>query len=240
MEIYINNKFKNFTRTLSGQILEYKTATPPPSDTSINKDLSNSEFINALSFSINKNTKHTIFDLSTSFTDSSYATNFKHYEIDFTTNYSEPYSLATILGFDFTKNPDTSNNISNKTKNYKIISPRTYCTLSNPIFFCFKENISTIIETHHLFLKNNISSDKILAKINTHKGNALNNYYIHEILDNIDNKNNIRKYNGPIHLSDFNVKIIDHFGNLVESIEEEFTFELEVIIQEMKFQQTIV
>jgi len=235
MEIYINNKFKNFTRTLSGQILEYKTAA-----TLTNKDLSNSEFINALSFSINENTKHTIFDLSTSFTDSSYATNFKHYEIDFRTDYIEPYSLATILGFDFVKNPDTSNNISNKTKNYKITSPTTYCTLSNPIFFCFKENISTIIETHHLFLKNNISSDKILAKINTHKGNALNNYYIHEILDNIDNKNNIRKYNGPIHLSDFNVKIIDHFGNLVESIEEEFTFELEVIIQEMKFQQTLV
>ena len=79
-----------------------------------------------------------------------------------------------------------------------------------------------------------------MAKINTHKGNALNNYYIYEILDNIDNKNNIRKYNGPIHLSDFNIKIIDHFGNLVESIDEEFTFELEVIIQEMKFQQTIV
>ena len=63
---------------------------------------------------------------------------------------------------------------------------------------------------------------------------------IYEILDNIDNKNNIRKYNGPIHLSDFNIKIIDHFGNLVQSIEEEFTFELEVIIQEMKFQQSIV
>ena len=240
MEIYINNKFTNFTRTLSGQILEYKTTTPPPSNTNYNKDISNSEFINALSFSINKNTKHTIFDLSTSYTDSSYATNFKHYEIDFTTNYSEPYSLATILGFDFIKNPDTSNNIINNLPKNRITSPRTYCTLSNPIFFCFKENISTIIETHHLFLKNNISSDKILAKINTHKGNALNNYYIHEILDNIDNKNNIRKYNGPIHLSDFNIKIIDHFGNLVESIEEEFTFELEVIIQEMKFQQTIV
>ena len=87
---------------------------------------------------------------------------------------------------------------------------------------------------------NNLKSDKILAKINTHKGTTLNNYYIYEILDNIDNKNNIRKYNGPIHLSDFNIKIIDHFGNLVQSIDEEFTFELEVIIQETKFQQTLV
>ena len=231
MENFLNNKFKNFTYTLSGQIIDYKTTTLP------NIDISNSEFINALSFSINKNTKQSSFDLSSIYTSSGYATKFKHYEIDFTTNYIEPYSLATILGFDFTKNYDTSNNTSN---NYKITSPKTYCLLNNPIFFCFRENISTIIETHQLFLKNNISSDKILAKINTHKGNALNNYYIYEILDNIDNKNNIRKYNGPIHLSDFNIKIIDHFGNLVESIDEEFTFELEVIIQEMKFQQTIV
>ena len=231
MENFLNNKFKNFTYTLSGQILDYKTTTLP------NIDISNSEFINALSFSINKNTKQSSFDVSSIYTDSVYATKFKHYEIDFTTNYNEPYSLATILGFDFAKNYDTSNNKSN---NFKITSPKSYCLLNNPIFFCFRENISTIIETHQLFLKNNISSDKILAKINTHKGNALNNYYIYEILDNIDNKNNIRKYNGPIHLSDFNIKIIDHFGNLVESIDEEFTFELEVIIQEMKFQQTIV
>jgi hypothetical protein len=233
MENYINNKFKNFTYTLSGNILNYKTTNADIS----NIDIVNSEFINALSFTINKNTKQTMFDLSKSFIDSSYSINFKHYEIDFKTNYATPYSLATILGFDFDKNPDTSFNLNN---NYQILSPKTYCLLNNPIFFCFRENISTIIETHQLFLKNNISSDKILAKINTHKGTTLNNYYIYEILDNIDNKNNIRKYNGPIHLSDFNIKIIDHFGNLVQSIDEEFTFELEVIIQETKFQQTIV
>jgi len=232
METFINNKFKNFTYTLSGNILNYKTT-----NTDIgNKDIINSQFVNALSFSINKNTKQTMFDLSTSYIDIDISGSFNHYEIDFKTNYITPYSLATILGFDFAKNPDTSNNLSN---NYQIISPKTYCLLNNPIFFCFRENISTGIETHQLFLKNNISSDKILAKINTHKGTALNNYYIYEILDNIDNKNNIRKYNGPIHLSDFNIKIIDHFGNLVQSIDEEFTFELEVIIQETKFQQTM-
>jgi len=233
METFINNKFQNFTYTLSGNILNYKTTNRDIS----NRDMSNSDFINALSFTINNNTKQTMFDLSTSFIDGSYASNFKHYEIDFKTNYSTPYSLATILGFDFETNPDTSFNLN---KDYQIISPKTYCLLNNPIFFCFRENISTVIETHQLFLKNNISSDKILAKINTHKGTMLNNYYIYEILDNIDNKNNIRKYNGPIHLSDFNIKIIDHFGNLVQSIDEEFTFELEVIIQETKFQQTIV
>lgn len=235
METFVNNKFKNFTYSLSGEIIDKFTSEGYISPKGVGKDISNSYFINSLIFSINKNTKHSIFDLSTGYIANDYK--FKHYEIDFISNYVEPYSLATVLGFDFAINPDTSYNITN---DYKIISPKTYCTLSNPIFFCFRENISTIIETHHLFLKNNISSDKILAKINTHKGSAINNYYIYEILDNIDNKNNIRKYNGPIHLSDFNIKIIDHFGNLVQSIDEEFTFELEVIIQEMKFQQTIV
>ena len=232
MENFLNTKFKNLTITSSGEILDTFTQDDDP-----NKNLDASKFINALTFSINKNSKKSMFDLSSSYTSSPYANDFKHYEIDFTTNYVEPYSLANILGFDSGTNYDTSNNIIN---DYKLISPKTYCTLNNPIFFCFKENISTIIETHHLFLKNNISSDKILAKINTYKGNVLNNYYIYEVLDNIDNKNNIRKYNGPIHLSDFSIKIIDHFGNLVESIDEEFTFELEVIIQEMKFQQTLV
>jgi hypothetical protein len=231
METFLNNKFKNLTITLSGEILDFTQ------DDYEGKNLDASKFINALTFSINKNTKHCMFDLSSSYTSSDYINNFKHYEIDFTTNYVQPYSLANILGFESGTNYSTTNNIIN---NYKIISPKTYCTLNNPIFFCFKENISTIIETHHLFLKNNISSDKILAKINTYKGNVLNNYYIYEVLDNIDNKNNIRKYNGPIHLSDFNIKIIDHFGNLVQSITEEFTFELEVIIQEMKLQQASV
>jgi len=232
MESFLNNKFKNLTVTSTGEILDIFTQ-----DDYEDKNIADSTFINALTFSINKNTKQCMFDLSSSYTSSDYINNFKHYEIDFTTNYVQPYSLATILGFDTNYNPDTS---GNPNTNYKLISPKTYCALNNPIFFCFKENISTIIETHQLFLKNNISSDKILAKINTYKGNVINNYYIYEVLDNIDNKNNIRKYNGPILLSDFNIKIIDHFGNLVQSITEEFTFELEVIIQEMKLQQSTV
>jgi len=236
LENFLNNKFKNFIYTLNGEILDNRTINYKTIDET-NIDISSSSFINALTFYIDKNTNRSIFDLSSSFIRSSVGSNFKYYDIDFITNYVSPYSLATILGFDMNYNPDTS---GNPNTNYKIISPKTYNTLNNPIFFCFKENISSIIETHHLFLQNNISSDKILAKINTHKGSAVNNYYIYEILDNIDNKNNIRKYNGPIQLSDFNIKIIDHLGNLVQSIDQEFTFELEVIIQEKKFEQIIV
>ena len=70
-----------------------------------------------------------------------------------------------------------------------------------------------------------------MAKINTHKGTSLTNYYIYEILDNIDNKNNIRQYSGPINMSSFSIKIIDNYGLIVQSIQEEFTFDLEIVIQ---------
>ena len=213
MENFLNNKFANSNIYISGNII----------------DLSNTTFVKGINFSINKNSKKCTFDLSlsdTSFTILENA-NFLYYEIDFITNYITPYSLATILGFNNTKYNTSDNSI----KNYKILSPKTYNTLSSPIYFCFNENQNAIIETHQLFLNNNQSSDKILAKINTYKGAKKRDYYIYEILDNIDNKNNVRQYSGPINLSDFTIKIIDNYGLLVQSIQEEFTFDLELVIQ---------
>ena len=214
MEDFLNNKFKSsksYIYNASGNIY----------------DFSNTEFINAINFSINKNTKISTFDLSNIYTISGSYYNFKHYEIDFKSNYTPPYSLATILGFD---------NINYKTANgsYKIIAPKTYSSLSSPIYFCFDENQNAIVETHQLFLNNNLSSDKIMAKINTYKGGKKTNYYIYETLDNIDNKNNVRQYSGPINLSNFNIKIIDNYGLVIQSIQEEFTFDLEIIIQATK------
>ena len=218
MENFLNNKFKNFNITISGNVIDNSiTISEDPIDNS------NTNFIKALTFSINKNTKICTFDLSNSYNNSK----FKHYAIDFLTNYVPPYSLANILGFNNIAY-DTSNNTNGS---QKIIGPKTYNTLSSPIFFCFDENQSAIIETHQLFLNNNLSSDKILAKINTHKGTSLTNYYIYEILDNIDNKNNIRQYSGPINMSSFSIKIIDNYGLIVQSIQEEFTFDLEIVIQ---------
>ena len=215
MEDFLNNKFKNISITISGNTI----------------DNSNTKFINALTFSINKNTKICTFDLSKNYiNDNSLNSKFKHYAIDFLTNYVPPYSLANILGFNNIAY-DTSNNTNGS---QKIIGPKTYNTLSSPLFFCFDENQSAIIETHQLFLNNNLSSDKILAKINTHKGTSITNYYIYEILDNIDNKNNIRQYSGPINMSSFSIKIIDNYGLIVQSIQEEFTFDLEIVIQATK------
>ena len=214
MEDFLNNKFATSTVYSSENV----------------KDTSNTTFVNAINFSINKNSKKCTFDLSGISLAILENSNFKYYEIDFITNYISPYSLATILGFNNTKY-NTSNNSIN---NYKIVSPKTYNTLSNPIYFCFSENQNAILETHQLFLNNNQSSDKILAKINTYKGAKKRDYYIYEILDNNDNKNNVRQYSGPINLSDFSIKIIDNYGLLVQSIQEEFTFDLELVIQATK------
>ena len=197
---------------------------------------SNDNFMRAITFSINNNTKKSKFDLSNSyFIDNS--NSFNYYEIDFKTNYTFPYSLATILGFDYNTNSFSNIPTEISSNHLQINSPKTYCTLNNPIYFCFNDYQNTTIETHQLFLNKNVSSDKILAKINTHKANIYSNYYIYEILDNIDNKNNVRQYSGNVNLSDFNIKIIDSYGNLVESIDEDFTFELEVIIHERKIKQ---
>ena len=226
MENFINNKFKNTSVTISGEIV-YTSVTISGELL----DTSNTKFINALNFSINKNTKISTFDLSKTYINEVSLNNiFTYYEIDFLTNYIPPYSLANILGF----NNTTYNSINNIYGIHNIIGPKTYNTLSSPIYFCFDENQSAIVETHQLFLNNNLSSDKILAKINTYKGTSLTNYYIYEILDNNDNKNNVRQYSGPINLSSFAIKIIDNYGLLVQSIQEEFTFDLELVIQATK------
>jgi hypothetical protein len=229
MEDIINNKFKNTIITISGELLEYtyNGITIPDNI----KDNSDTSFINALTFSINKNTKICSFDLSKNYINDNSRNNiFKHYEIDFLSNYIPPYSLATILGFNNTTY-DTSNNTNGV---HKIIGPKTYNTLSSPIYFCFDENQSAIVETHQLLLNNNLSTDKILAKINTYKKTIETNNYIYETLENNDNKNNVRKYSGPINMSSFTIKIIDNYGLLVQSIQEEFTFDLELVIQATK------
>ena len=230
MEDFLNQKFKNTIVTISGEKVDLLTTSYTSATIDQIKDISKTAFVNALHFSINKNSKISTFDLSRSYTDNSFNYNFKYYQIDFLSNYIPPYSLATILGF----NNSTYNNNNNSNNNYKITSPKTYNSISSPIYFCFDENQNAILETHQLFLNNNLSSDKILAKINTYKGTKLTNYYIYETLDNNDNKNNVRQYSGPTNLSSFAIKIIDNYGLLVQSIQEEFTFDLEIIIQASK------
>ena len=105
---------------------------------------SNDNFMRAITFSINNNTKKSKFDLSNSyFIDNS--NSFNYYEIDFKTNYTFPYSLATILGFDYNTNSFSNIPTEISSNHLQINSPKTYCTLNNPIYFCFNDYQNTTI-----------------------------------------------------------------------------------------------
>lgn len=206
--------------------------------THINEKLQKSEnnFIKALNFSIDNNSKKIKFDLS--YNDISHIiTDFSFYNIDFASHYVPYYSLATIMGFVYNK-PSTyytsiNKNSNSPENNTTLISPFSFCNIGNrELFFCFDEYQSNIIETHKLFLNNNMSTFKILGKINVANASSKSNYYVNEqFTSNNSRTDTIRKYNGVINLLNFNIKIIDYYGNIVNTdINEDFTFTLEARI----------
>lgn len=204
--------------------------------THINEKLQKSEnnFIKALNFSIDNNSKKIKFDLSYNNISN---TDFKYYNIDFASHYVPYYSLATIMGFVYNKSSTYYNSISdicnNPQYNTIITSPFSFCNIGNrELFFCFDEYQSNIIETHKLFLNNNMSTFKILGKINVANASSKSNYYVNEqFTSNNSRTDTIRKYNGLINLLNFNIKIIDYYGNIVNTdINEDFTFTLEARI----------
>jgi len=192
-----------------------------------------SSFLKNIHFSIDKNTGKSKFDYSYNEID----TSFSYFEIDFKSHYSSYYSLANILGFDYYKLSNFYNSINdicdNPINNTTLISPYSFNNKGNSeIFLCFDEYQSNIIETHKLFLNNNMSTNKILAKINTSLAKEDNNFYINETFSKSKNRYDIiRKYDGVINLLNFNIKIIDYYGNIINSnSNEDFTFTLEVKI----------
>ena len=197
-------------------------------------NISGEYFIKALNFSIDNNSKKIKFELS--YNDIS-NTDFKYYNIDFASHYVPYYSLATIMGFVYNKSSTYYNSISdicnNPQYNTIITSPFSFCNIGNrELFFCFDEYQSNIIETHKLFLNNNMSTFKILGKINVANASSKSNYYVNEqFTSNNSRTDTIRKYNGLINLLNFNIKIIDYYGNIVNTdINEDFTFTLEARI----------
>ncbi len=188
-------------------------------------------FLEYIIFSININSKKIKFDLSFNYSNEE---EFSYFQLDFNTNYTPYYSLANILGFDNYVN--TSNSYKFKSiggTNKTILSPFTYSNKGNSeLFFCFDEYQSNIVETHKLFLNNNMSTKQILAKIDTSSANKENNYYINITYSTDNNRNdNIRKYDGLINLLNFNIKIIDYYGNIINTnINENFTFTFEAKI----------
>ena len=206
--------------------------------THINETLQSSSeiFIKAINFSIDSNSKKIKFTLN--YNDiSNTNTNFNYFNIDFASHYVPYYSLATILGFVYNKPSNYYNSISdicnNPQNNTTLISPFSFCNIGNrELFFCFDEYQSNIIETHKLFLNNNMSTFKILGKINVANASSKSNYYVNEqFTSNNSRTDTIRKYNGLINLLNFNIKIVDYYGNIVNTdINEDFTFTLEARI----------
>ena len=187
-----------------------------------------SGFLKNLTFSIDKNSNKICFDLSSSYNGADYS----YFSLDFKTNYIPNYSLATILGFKYNKNSNYYKSTDNK-----IISPYNYSNKgTTELFFCFDEYQSNIIETHKLFFESNMSTQKILAKINCTKANINTNYYVSEIYSNTETRNDhSRFYDGLINLLNFKIKIIDNYGNiLINNINEDFTFTLEVKIDNVR------
>lgn len=196
-------------------------------------DLSGQNFMKSITFSINKNSKKIRFDLSSSYLQQD--SDFNYFAIDFRSNYIPYYSLATIMGFDYEQSDNSINSIavdSNSPEdNLKCESPYEFDNIDYPLFFSFEDQQTLTIETQKLFLNNNVSSEKILAKINSSLADSGNNFYINEIFENTDRKNNVRLYSNPVNISNFNIKIIDIFNNVVESINQDFVFELEFKIK---------
>ena len=156
----------------------------------------------------------------------------EYFEINFKKFYIEYYSLAYIMGFDKNINKFSSkNNIINS--NYRV-----NLNNNNELFFCLDEFQSNIIETHKLFYKNNMSTNKVLAKIDTTTAKLSSSNYISDLLED-EFTDNIRKYSGPINLNNFNIKIIDYFGNIINSnMQDDITFTLEIQINRNKLIET--
>ena len=195
---------------------------------------SDNDFMKNIHFSINENSKKISFELSKNYIDNPSTTDasFTYFSIDFKTNYAKYYSLASILGFEYNKNSKYYTSI-NDTCNNKINSVYNFSNKGDTeLFFCLDEYQSNILESHKLFLNNNMSTQKILAKINCSLGTEKTNYNINEIYTITDTRyDNTREYNGLINLLNFNIKIIDYYGNIVNTnINEDFTFTLEIKI----------
>ena len=204
--------------------------------TSLSDYLNNNYFYNSktiniymknIKFEINKNnnkSKFSIIDNSD--------TEIEYFEINFKKFYIEYYSLAYIMGFDKNINKFSSkNNIINS--NYVV-----NLNNNNELFFCLDEFQSNIIETHKLFYKNNMSTNKVLAKIDTTSAKLSSSNYISDLLED-EFTDNIRKYSGPINLNNFNIKIIDYFGNIINSnMQDDITFTLEIKINRNKLIET--
>lgn len=190
------------------------------------QDVSGSEFLKDLTFSFNYLNK-SVFELSYNHT--SY--DISYYAIDFTSTANSYYALSNILGF-------TSANIINSiiinsdtTGPITLTSPKPYNTISNklPFFFCFEDNNNSII-SNYICQKANVIQSRVLARIAPLTCPQTSN-----ILSTKFNEfnSNVLVYNGRANIENFTVKIIDIYGNILLSIDNDYCFEIEFECEEL-------
>jgi hypothetical protein len=184
------------------------------------------DYMKNIEFSINKNNKKSNLKYTNTTEDINYDISF--FKINFKKYYSDYFSLANIFGFQKNINEFISNNNN--------IKSRYAICLNNDdeLYFCFDEFQSNIIESHKLYYINNMSTHRILAKIDTKSATNSNNFYINDLLEE-ENTDNVRRYNGNINLNNFNIKIINYYGDIINlNSLENITFTLEIQINRDK------
>lgn len=194
----------------------------------LREDSSGSYFLRDLTFSFNYLNK-SVFELSfNSITDLSYA--ISSYSIDFTSTANTYYALSNILGFTSAAiiNSDI---INNTTGPLTLTSPKPYNTISNklPFFFCFEDN-NYSINSNYICQKTNIIQSRVLARIAPltcpQTSNTLSTKFN-------EFNSNVLLYNGRVNIENFTVKIIDIYGNILLSIDNDYCFEIEFECEEL-------
>lgn len=189
-------------------------------------DVYGSKFLKDLTFSFNYLNK-SVFELS--YNERTY--DISSYTIDFTSTANSYYALSNILGF-------TSANIINSgiinsdtTVRETLTSPKSYNTISNklPFFFCFEDNNNSII-SNYICQKANVIQSRVLARIAPLTCPQTSN-----ILSTKFNEfnSNVLVYNGRANIENFTVKIIDIYGNILLSIDDDYCFEIEFECEEL-------
>ena len=191
----------------------------------IYQDSSGSKFLKDLTFSFNYLNK-SVFELS--YNQLSY--DISSYGIDFTSTANSYYALSAILGFT-SANIINSIIINNNTTPITLTSPKPYNTISNklPFFFCFEDNNHSII-SNYICLKTNIIQSQVLARIAPltcpQTSNTLSTKFN-------EFNSNVIIYNGRVNIENFTVKIIDIYGNILLSIDDDYCFEIEFECEEL-------
>ena len=192
----------------------------------LSEDSSGSKFLKDLTFSFNYLNK-SVFELS--YNTLSYA--ITSYTIDFTSTANGYYALSNILGFTTTTIINSEIIIGNTPRPLTLTSSKPYNTISNklPFFFCFEDNNNSIV-SNYICQKTNFIQSRILARIAPLTCPQTSNVLSTKLNEF---NSNVLLYNGRVNIENFTVKIIDIYGNVLLSINDDYCFEIEFECEEL-------